>query len=60
MERVVSGMLAFRDKYMFWMDIPSVTVIDVVEIILIAFLLYRILVWIKNTRAWALDRKSVV
>lgn len=54
MERVASGILAFRDKYMFWLNIPSVTVIDIVEIILITFLLYSILVWIKNTRAWVL------
>ncbi len=60
MERIVSGMLAFRDKYMFWLDIPSVTIVDVVEIMLIAFLLYSILVWIKNTRAWALFKGIIV
>ena len=54
MGRIASGLLAFRDKYMFWLNIPSVTIIDIVEIILIAFMLYSILVWIKNTRAWAL------
>ena len=54
MGRIASGLLAFRDKYLFWLNIPSVTVIDIVEIILIAFMLYSILVWIKNTRAWVL------
>ena len=53
MQGIVSGMVAFRDKYLFWLNIPSVTPTDVVEIILIAFLLYSILVWIKNTRAYA-------
>ena len=57
--RIASGLLAFRDKYMFWLNIPSVTIIDIVEIILIAFLLYSILVWIKNTRAWALFKGIV-
>ena len=51
MGRIASGLLAFRDKYLFWLNIPSVTVIDIVELILIAFMLYSILVWIKNTRA---------
>ena len=60
MERIASGLIAFRDKYLFWLNIPSVTVIDVVEIILIAFLLYSILVWIKNTRAWALFKGIIV
>ena len=45
---------------MFWLNIPSVTIIDIVEIILIAFLLYSILVWIKNTRAWALFKGIIV
>lgn len=60
MERIASGLVAFRDKYMFWLNIPSVTIIDIVEIILIAFLLYSILVWIKNTRAWALFKGIIV
>ena len=60
MGRIASGLLAFRDKYLFWLNIPSVTVIDIVEIILIAFLLYSILVWIKNTRAWALFKGIIV
>ena len=59
MGRVASGLLAFRDKYLFWLNIPTVTVIDIVEIILIAFMLYSILVWIKNTRAWALFKGIV-
>lgn len=32
----------------------SITVTDVLEIIILAFLVYRILLWIKNTRAWTL------
>ena len=53
-------MVAFRDKYLFWLNIPSVTPTDVVEIILIAFLLYSILVWIKNTRAWVLFKGIII
>ncbi len=44
----------FQDKYLMWMDLPVITVIDIVEIIIIAFLFYTILVWIKSTRAWML------
>lgn len=36
------------------MNLPKITMTDVVEIIIIAFLLYYMLVWIKNTRAWNL------
>ena len=34
--------------------ITSITVLDVIEIVIIAFLFYEILVWFKKTRAWAL------
>lgn len=33
---------------------------DIVEIIIISFLLYHILVWIKNTRAWSLLKGILV
>lgn len=39
--------------------IPRITWTDVIEIIIIAVVLYNILLWIMNTKAWA-DRKSVV
>ncbi len=39
-----------------WLKFPSIsiTVTDVFEIIILAFLVYKILLWIKNTRAWTL------
>jgi len=38
-----------------WMSfLPKITYRNIVEIIIIAFLIYEILLWIKNTRAWTL------
>lgn len=51
---------AFRNKYLTWLDLPVITVIDIVEIIIIAFLFYTVLVWIKSTRAWMLFKGLVV
>lgn len=50
----------FIDKFMFWFDFPKINAIDVLEIIIISFLVYNILVWIKNTRAWMLMRGIIV
>ncbi len=33
---------------------PSMDITDIVEILIISFLIYHILIWIKNTRAWSL------
>ncbi len=34
--------------------IPDVNLIDVIEVIIIAFFFYRFMVWCKNSRAWTL------
>ncbi|MBO5278795.1 MAG: diadenylate cyclase CdaA [Lachnospiraceae bacterium] len=40
--------------------LPSIKLIDIVEIVIISFLMYQIMVWIKNTRAWILVKGIVV
>lgn len=42
------------EKYLSKLYMPKILWTDVAEILIIAFLLYYILLWIKNTRAWAL------
>ncbi|MCD8348426.1 MAG: diadenylate cyclase CdaA [Lachnospiraceae bacterium] len=39
-----------------WLTIPtvSITATDILEILILAFLVYNLLLWIKNTRAWSL------
>ena len=41
-------------------SIRSIRWVDIVEILLITFLVYNILVWIKNTRAWSLLKGIIV
>ena len=40
--------------YLSGLHMPAIRFTDIVEIIILTFLAYHILVWIKNTRAWAL------
>lgn len=60
MEHFISMVGTFKDKYLTWMNLPVITQIDIVEIVIIAFLLYNVLVWIKNTRAWMLFKGLLV
>ncbi|MBQ7955041.1 MAG: diadenylate cyclase CdaA [Lachnospiraceae bacterium] len=39
---------------------PTMDITDVVEILIISFLIYHILIWIKNTRAWSLLKGILV
>lgn len=42
------------------MYFPKVRVTDIVEIIIIAYLVYQIILWIKNTKAWMLLKGLLV
>lgn len=49
----------FKD-YVAWLTMPSINIIDIVEIIIIAFAVYHIIIWLKDTRAWVLMKGIVV
>lgn len=44
------------DKYLYWLFLPKLTYSDILEIIILAFLVYQLIVWIRNTRGWSLMR----
>ena len=44
----------FFDSYLGDWYLPDVKVTDIIEIVVIAFLVYHLMVWIKNTKAWML------
>lgn len=50
----------FIDKYLTRLSLPKVGVTDLVEIAILAVLVYQIMLWIKNTRAWMLLKGIVV
>ena len=50
----------FRNSIAETIYFPKVRITDVVEIIIIAFLLYQVILWIKNTKAWMLLRGLLV
>ena len=49
------GQLAnYAGIYLNRLHMPSIRWTDVVEIMIISFLVYQIILWIKDTRAWSL------
>lgn len=42
------------DAYLGSWYMPDLKIIDVVEIVIIAYLVYQLIVWVKNTKAWML------
>ncbi len=55
MNGYLSDIESFFDDYM-GLTIPSIQVIDVIEVAIIAFFVYQILIWFKKSRAWVLLR----
>ena len=47
-------------EYLYWLSLPKIRWTDILEIIIISFLLYQILVWVKSTRAWTLFKGIIV
>jgi len=46
----------FLNNYLPWLSLPTlgITITDIIEILILTYLVYRLLVWIRETRAWTL------
>jgi diadenylate cyclase len=52
--------LTILQNYMNQINMPNLRWTDIVEILILTFLIYHILLWIKNTRAWSLLKGLLV
>ena len=50
----------FFENYVSDMYFPNVHLTDIIEIIIVAVIVYEIMRWIKNTKAWMLLRGMLV
>lgn len=57
--RLKDNVSSFSGDY-FGLYIPDITFIDVIEVIILAFFFYKLLVWCKNSRAWTLLKGILV
>ena len=46
--------------YFDWFYLPDITVSDIIEIIILSYLIYHVMLWFKKTRAWTLFKGIVV
>ena len=50
----------FIRDYLVKLYIPGITWPDIIEIVIIAFVIYNVMVWIKNTKAWVLLKGIII
>lgn len=60
MQAIINALQWFAAKYLFWISPPKAKSTDIVEILILAFLFYHVLAWIKGTRAWMLFKGILV
>jgi diadenylate cyclase len=48
------------NDYSVWLTFPKINVTDIIEIIILAYIIYHVVKWVKNTRAWALVKGLIV
>ena len=56
----MSQLANFAGIYLNRLHMPAIRWTDILEIIIISFLVYQIILWIKNTRAWSLLKGLIV
>lgn len=56
METIIS---TIKD-YAYYLSLPQMTMIDLLEILILAFVIYHGILWVKNTRAWTLVKGIIV
>ena len=53
-------LLTTLSVYFDWFYIPKIHVTDIIEIIILSYLIYHVMLWFKRTRAWTLFKGIVV
>ena len=56
METIIS----FFKDYVAWLSLPRIGITDIFEILIIAFAIYHVITWVKQTRAWILVKGLIV
>lgn len=50
----------FISEYLVWLSVPRIYITDIIELCILAYLIYHVVKWVKNTRAWTLVKGLVV
>lgn len=51
---------AVISSYFDWFYVPRITISDILEIIILSYLIYTLILWIKKTRAWTVFKGIIV
>ncbi|SHK78262.1 diadenylate cyclase [Anaerocolumna jejuensis DSM 15929] len=52
--------IRFFKVYISWNTLPKIRFTDIIEILILTFVIYNVIVWVKQTRAWILVKGLIV
>lgn len=52
--------IRFFKDYISWNSLPKIRLTDFIEILILTFVIYNVIVWVKQTRAWILVKGLIV
>lgn len=56
----MEAIISFFKDYVAWLSLPQIRITDIIEILIIAFVIYHVIHWVKQTRAWILLKGLIV
>lgn len=56
----MDSILGQLKEYIYFLSLPKMNIVDLLEILIIAFVIYSVILWVKNTRAWSLVKGILV
>lgn len=56
----MDAIISFFKDYVAWLSLPKIRITDIIEILIIAFVIYHVIHWVKQTRAWILLKGLIV
>ena len=57
---MIEQLSAFVEEYLSSIHMPTIRIPDIIEILIISFVVYQIMAWVRRTKAWALLKGLIV
>ena len=57
---MISSFTSFIQDYIASIHMPRIRITDIIEVLIISFLIYHVMVWVRGTKAWSLLKGLIV
>lgn len=57
---MINSFMTFIQDYIAGIHMPRIRITDIIEVLIISFLIYHLMVWVRGTKAWSLLKGLIV